>query len=505
MQVAVDNSQLTLFDVPPDRTWRLPEARSDRDKRIAVLMRNILWQHEAGGCHASNEFFASNPTMGLKCDVATIRRGLAHLEECGILRRDFDAFGQRTIVPLVTVEDLLVAGWEALARAIVGMKQWAGEIRSKCRELLRSLGKWYAPQRSQAKNCAGSARTIARPFPYKERQAQKTTTVTGPKLAGVVVSPAEVPARTHSPVAVAQSPLTPREKEIQTMKPLITKAPKKASSTTKPVTPPPPVASSTPAKPAAVKATAAKPKLVARPKPKVPAKPATRPVETPVLGPPVVVTPPPTTVPATAASTNGPLHQIPPESPTPPPTEIIEPVLVTKPLIITIPPESPTPPADTVILPPSGDKKASGYAVVESELIQPSSEAVVPAGYLVVESDSTPPVPAPAESEATGLPLMTPSPTATEDATKPANCLVVESEIKPQVIGDAAVPGGYTVIESETADTTKPGYSVVESDSTPTVMIPAGQAMEDISSIQIGDVLIIAVKVQAKQEPEATA
>ena len=228
------------------------------------------------------------------------------------------------------------------------------------------------------------------------------------------------------------------------MKPRITRAPKKAT-----------------VKPAAVKAPAAKPKLVSRPKTKI--------------------TPAPTTAPAPmAASTNGPLHQIPLESLTPPPTEIIEPVLVTKPLIITIPPESPTPTADMVVLPPSGDKKASGYAVVESELIQPSSEA-------------------------TGLLLMTPSPTVTEDATKPANYLVVESEIKPQVIGDAAVPGGYTVIESEIADTKKPGYSVVESDSTSTVMIPAGQAMEDISSIQIGDVLIIAVKVQAKQEPEATA
>lgn len=207
MQAAVENQQLTLFDVPPDRTWRLPEARSDRDKRIAVLMRNILWQHEAGGCHASNEFFASNPTMGLKCDVATIRRGLAHLEECGILRRDFDAFGQRTIVPLVTVEELLVAGWEALARAIVGMRQWAGEVRSKCRELLRSLGKWHAPQFSQPKNCAASARIIARPSPYKEREAQKTTTIQGAdfdtKRVGVVVSPAEVSEPESEAVTVA--------------------------------------------------------------------------------------------------------------------------------------------------------------------------------------------------------------------------------------------------------------------------------------------------------------
>ena len=116
-----------------------------------------------------------------------------------------------------------------------------------------------------------------------------------------------------------------------------------------------------------------------------------------------------------------------------------------------------------------------------------------------------------------------PAPPATEDAAKPANYLVVESEIKPQVVGDAAVPGGYTVIESETADTKKPSYSVVESDSTatvtaegtdlvvtppspsvPTVVIPAGQAMEEISSFQIGDVLIIAVRVQAAPTPEVT-
>ena len=159
--------------------------------------------------------------------------------------------------------------------------------------------------------------------------------------------------------------------------------------------------------------------------------------------------------------------------------------------------------------------------MVESEVIQPSSEATVPAGYLVVESDATPPVPAPAESEATGLLLMTPPPTATEDAANPANYLMVESEVKPPQATDAAVPGGYTVIESETVDASKPGYSVVESDSTviataeataptamsptpsvPTVMIPMGQAMEEVSSFQIGDVLIIAVRVQPAPAPE---
>ncbi|WP_309721546.1 hypothetical protein [Armatimonas sp.] len=340
------------------------------------------------------------------------------------------------------------------------------------------------------------------------------------------------------------------------MKPLITKAPKKAISTTKPVTPPP-AANTTPAKPAAVKATAAKPKLVSRPKPKPTAKPAPKPIDTPLLGPPVFATSPvPTATPApTVAYTNGPLHQIPPESPAPAPMELIEPVIQSKPLIITIPPESPAPPAEAAILTSSGDKKASGYAVVESEVTPPATDAKVSSGYVVVESDSQPPTIAPAESEATGLPLVAPAPAESKttgiplaapppgtpsDAAKPANYLVVESEIKPQVVDDAAVPGGYTVIESETADAKKPGYTVIESDSEPgakatsesdatglplisesssiglplsdavpppapsipTVTIPPSHALEDVSSIQIGDVLIIAVKVMPKAEPE---
>ncbi|WP_394793154.1 hypothetical protein [Armatimonas sp.] len=285
------------------------------------------------------------------------------------------------------------------------------------------------------------------------------------------------------------------------MTPRITRAPKKAT-----------------VKPVAVKAPTAKPKLVSRPKPKTTSKPAPKPIETPLLGPPVVVAAPaPTT-----ASTNGPLNQIPPKSPGSPVEQPGTPSApIVPPLIITIPPESPTPPAQTVILTSSGDKKASGYAVVESETIPPATDTAVPVGYIVVESDATPPVPAPAESEATGLPLVAPAPTATEDAAKPANYLVVESEL-----ADTKKPG-YTVVESDSEPGTKapaessstglpltdavpPGYAVIESDSTPepvpaipTVTIPPSHAVEDVSSIQIGDVLIIAVKVMPKAEPEA--
>ncbi len=172
---------------------------------------------------------------------------------------------------------------------------------------------------------------------------------------------------------------------------------------------------------APMKAPTAKPKLLSRPKPKTTVNPTPKPIETPLLGPPVVVAMP---------------------APTLEPTELVEPVIQSKPLIITIPPEIPTPAAENAILTSADDKKPSG--VVELPLATekpPVTDATVPTGYIVVESD------------ATDLPQ------------------AVEPPPAPAV---------------------------------PTVTIPAGQAMEDISSIQIGDVLIIAVKVQAKQEPEAT-
>lgn len=190
-------SQLCLFELPPARSWRIPEARCDRDYRIAVVLRNIHWLHDNGGCRKDNEFFAHHDTMGIGKDVATVRRALSDLEGWGLIRREFDRFGKRSIIPLVSVEELIEAGWEALARAIVGMKEWKVEIRSLCRQLLQRLGKWQAPRMyqlsprafrgegtnlhsekdtSQNNNCAGTARTIARPLPIKELKAQKTIT-----------------------------------------------------------------------------------------------------------------------------------------------------------------------------------------------------------------------------------------------------------------------------------------------------------------------------------------
>ncbi len=194
--------------------WRLPEARSDKAARLGVLMRNILWLDAKGGCHAENEFFAHHPTMGLGRDVATIRRGLADLEAAGLILREFNAFGKRTIRPLVTAVELIEAGWVALAEAILGMTQWPAVIRALCRSLLKRLGKWRRELdlgrlgvRSEHQNCAGSARTIARPFPLEESKAQKTTTVPGtgsePRNESVVVSPAEVSEPESQAVAIA--------------------------------------------------------------------------------------------------------------------------------------------------------------------------------------------------------------------------------------------------------------------------------------------------------------
>ena len=83
-----------------------------------------------------------------------------------------------------------------------------------CRSLLKRLGKWRRELdlgrlgvRSEQQNCAGSARTIARPFPLEESKAQKTTTVRGtgsePRNGSVVVSPAEVSEPESEAVTVA--------------------------------------------------------------------------------------------------------------------------------------------------------------------------------------------------------------------------------------------------------------------------------------------------------------
>jgi hypothetical protein len=293
----------------------------------------------------------------------------------------------------------------------------------------------------------------------------------------------------------------------------ITRAPSKPAVMPKPVTTPASGTGTTTPKPTTTTRPmttarpAAKPKLISRPKPKT--TPVPKPIPTPLVGPPIIVTLP------TPVADNGLLNQIPPESPAPPPVVS----LPVPPLIITVGGQPPAPasivewaldgkpkPATTdstlpggihldtaVPLPSNPEKPAiiewashdpapapqpilapqpidgvltgginldkAGYAVVESEQAKP--------GYMVVESDSQPPTAthAPTESSATGLPL--------------ADAVPAESEAT-----------GLPLI-------TTPPAPVV-----PVISIPPNHAIEDISSIQIGDVIIVAIKLLPKTDME---
>ena len=115
---------------------------------------------------------------------------------------------------------------------------------------------------------------------------------------------------------------------------------------------------------------------------------------------------------------------------------------------------------------------------------KPASTPASTNGPLNQIPPESPAPPAPSVSEAQVPPV-------TEDTTKPANYLVIESEIKPSQASDSAVTDGYTVVESEAADMVASPIPSV-----PTVTIPPDHAIENVSSLQLGDVLIIAVKVQ---------
>lgn len=177
-------------------SWRLPEARRDKEARLAILLRNILYQHDKDGCAATNAWLAKNPTLGIDKDVSTVRRLLGDLEECGLIVREFDEYNVRTIRPLVTAAELIAAGWVAFARAIQGMRRWPALLRARCRDLLASADK-------QRRNYAGSARStpaIERPLRVEEREAfqEETTTARRASRAAkpgevVVVPPAEAP------------------------------------------------------------------------------------------------------------------------------------------------------------------------------------------------------------------------------------------------------------------------------------------------------------------------
>jgi hypothetical protein len=138
-----------------------------------------------------------------------VKRLLAVLAECGLVEVTILHGNERQIRPLVSLADVLNAGWKELCEAVLNRHKFPSALRHLAASVLRRLGVRREPELSRldcsvesesasftGRKCAPPARGIAPPFPLEESKVKKTTTVQGtrsvPKPAGVVVSPAEV-------------------------------------------------------------------------------------------------------------------------------------------------------------------------------------------------------------------------------------------------------------------------------------------------------------------------
>jgi hypothetical protein len=279
--------------------------------------------------------------------------------------------------------------------------------------------------------------------------------------------------------------------------PRITRAPSKPATTPKPVTTPVSGTGTTTPKPTTTTRPAAKPKFITRPKPKGTPTPTPKPITTPVVGPPVVVTLP------APITDNGPMNQIPPESPTPPPVVS----LPVPPLIITVGPVTPVsnkpgifdrpsivewslngtpkPPATT-------DGVLSGGTNLDMEApVLSKPDATISSG---VHLDATQPNPEkPASTEWTNQ-HQAPAPQPTP--TPPTKDGVLTGGINL----DKAVP-----TQSEATGVPLITTMPLPTPSVPVIAIPPNRAIEDVSSIQVGDVIIIAIKVMPRADSDTAS
>jgi hypothetical protein len=196
--------------------WRLPECRRDRDRHLARLFRDVCYLDSCEGCFASNAWLERQ--VGVV--ESTIKRLLNVLVECGLVEVTITHGNERQIRPLVSLADVLNAGWKALCEAVLDRRKYPGALRRLAAAVLRRLGVQRGPKLSHlgcsekggaasfsGRKCAPPARGIAPPSPLEESEAKKTTTVPGagsrPEPRGVVVSPAEVPEPDSETVEVA--------------------------------------------------------------------------------------------------------------------------------------------------------------------------------------------------------------------------------------------------------------------------------------------------------------
>ena len=138
--------------------FRLPEVRSDRDRHLARLFRDICYLDSCEGCHAHNAWFARQ----LGVVESTVKRLLAVLVQNGLIEIEY-AHGRRVAIrPLAPLADVLQAGWVALCEAVLDRQKFPALLRRMAASILNHLGLRRGPDLSklgvsQSQNCAPPA------------------------------------------------------------------------------------------------------------------------------------------------------------------------------------------------------------------------------------------------------------------------------------------------------------------------------------------------------------
>ncbi len=166
--------------------FRLPEVRSDRDRHLARLFRDICYLDSCEGCHAHNAWFARQ----LSVVESTVKRLLAVLVQNGLIEIEY-AHGRRVgIRPLAPLADVLQAGWVALCEAVLDRQKFPALLRRMAASILNRLGLRRGPDLSRLgvsydQNCAPPAPGNAPLSPVRRvsqesQQTEQRATVADP-------------------------------------------------------------------------------------------------------------------------------------------------------------------------------------------------------------------------------------------------------------------------------------------------------------------------------------
>jgi len=159
MSTATMPGQLALF--------RVPNVRRDRRFRLAVLYREVcLHDNPVDGCYAFNRYFADK---FLHCHPATVRGMVTELEACQLVERTIEHGTERTLRPLVPLQDLFTL-WPELAQVCASCRRLGGALRAAARAALqraRGVMARYTPkshERSQGASQSPSSAQEVRAF-----------------------------------------------------------------------------------------------------------------------------------------------------------------------------------------------------------------------------------------------------------------------------------------------------------------------------------------------------